>query len=123
MVLDALRSYTAGGAEGGYDGCSDGCNHLDDELQCFFLCHNGLGYMVNTLCFMVKMVGLVPQPLVANGLVATAAGIAATASVSTATGIATLSAATGITWLIILDKLASKRLGIYKLGLLDELTA
>ena len=84
--------------------------------------------MVNTLCFMVKMVGLVPQPLVANGLVATAAGIAATASVSTAsvstaTGIATLSAATGITWLIILDKLASKRLGIYKLGLLDELTA
>ena len=109
--MDALRSYTAGGAEGGYDGCSDGCNHLDDELQCFFLCHNGLGYMVNTLCFMVKMVGLVPQPLVANGLVATAAGIA------------TLSAATGITWLIILDKLASKRLGIYKLGLLDELTA
>ena len=68
--------------------------------------------------------GFVPaQPLVANGLVATAAGIAATASVSTATGIATLSAATGITWLIILDKLASKRLGIYKLGLLDELTA
>ena len=41
MVLDSLRCDTAGGAEGGDDGCGDGCNHLDDELQCFFLTHNG----------------------------------------------------------------------------------
>ena len=42
-----LHAHTAGGAQGGYYRRCDTCNHLYDELQGFFLTHNGQCSMVN----------------------------------------------------------------------------
>ena len=68
-------------------------------------------------------VGLAPQPLVSDGLVASTTAIA-TAGIATAsgvsTGIAALAATTAVGGLLTIT--AQQTLGIHKLGLLQELT-
>ena len=55
MQLFFLDSHATCCAQCRKDGRCDGCNHLDDELDALFLCHNAEKFlMVNTFVLIVQ---------------------------------------------------------------------